>query len=163
MHRWATARYAIVVSGTESAADGPSPNLLRRMLWGFLLFFLSIGLFVAFLYGHSTSSEYEATTPTTATIDNCRESREAPDIIDCTGTWNLGGQRYHGDIDGVRNDVLPPGTAVDVRASRGRASTETYTTVHFFLPTYVVAGLLALAVVAFVVLERSRGQQGQRR
>jgi hypothetical protein len=121
----------------------------------------SISLFVALLYGHVRSSEYQATTPTTATVDDCRESREAPDIKDCTGTWNLGGQRYHGDIDGVRN-LQPPGSPVDVRANNVQAYAMTDTP-FYWVPAYAVAGVLAVAVLALVVWGQSRRQPGQGR
>jgi hypothetical protein len=64
-----------VVPGTGSAADAASAKLLRRVPWAVLLFFGSILLFVAILYGQNRSREYQAATPTTATIKSCWKGR----------------------------------------------------------------------------------------
>lgn len=151
---------ALGVQRTESRADEKAAKLLRRWLWGFVLFFLSIGLFIGILMDHYRVSSIQAATPTTATIDKCggKYSRHG---VWCKGTWNLDGQRYHGSIEEVEEE-LPPGTTVDVRANRVRA---------YLMPiapspsdwtlTILAGGVLALAIVILVVSERSsRDREG---
>jgi hypothetical protein len=132
-----------VVPGTGSAADAASAKLLRRVLWAFLLLFGSILLFVAFLFGRQKSHEYQAATPTTATITSCSKGRSG---VTCSGTWNVGGQRHHGFIEGV-DSLLPTGSPVGVRADSYRAFAMPSTS-SFYHPAIVVAVVLAVAAVA---------------
>jgi hypothetical protein len=105
------------------------------------------------------SHDYQTTTPTTATIDDCRVTPDGP--LSCKGGWNLGGRRFHGDIVGVEN-LLERGSPVDVRANSERAFTMTYTP-SYWVWAYVLGGLLAVAAVALVIeiLVRMRPQRGQ--
>jgi hypothetical protein len=129
--------------GTGSAADAASAKLLRRVLWAILLFVGSILLFVALLYGQRKSHEYQAATSTMATITSCWSGRSG---VTCSGTWNVGGQRYHGTIEGV-DSVLPAGSPVGVRANSYRAFTMASTS-SFYHPAIGVSVFLVIAALA---------------
>ena len=140
-----------MVPGTGSAQDAASAKLLRRVLWALLVFIGSIALFVAILYGQNRSHEYQAATPTTATIKSCWTGRSG---TSCTGTWNVGGRQYHGTIDGI-DSVLPPGSPVSVRADSFRAFAMTSTS-SFYNLALGVSVFLAIAVIALIAWGWSR-------
>jgi hypothetical protein len=138
------------VSDADGLADAASRNLLRRVLWVALLFFGSISLFVALLYGHYKTSEYQATIPASATVDTCWRQRSGD--LSCSGTWRINGQQYHGSIEGVVN-LPPPGSVVDVRADRYRAFASAPWPYEFAV---VVSALLAVAAIALFAWGRLR-------
>ena len=141
-----------MVSGAGNAEDRVSARLLRRVLWVLLVFFGSISLFVALLYGHYESSVYQATTSTSATITGCSQGRSG---VSCSATWNIEGQQYHGWIRGVAN-WLPPGSPVGVRADHYRA----YASAPLpYEPAIVVSGVLAVAALALTVWGMLRGRE----
>lgn len=133
--------------GTQSAGDAASAKLLRRVLWAFVVVFGSIFLFVALLYGHNKSHEYQAATPTTATITSCFKGRGGD--VSCSGTWNVGGHQYRGLIEGA-DSVLSPGLSVSVRANSYRAYTMTSTS-SFYNFAIGVSVFLAIAAVVLLV------------
>src|SRR6185437_765978 len=114
------------------------------MLWVFVLLFGSIALAVTLVMGYQHEREYRTATPTSATIDECHL---ADDVI-CTGAWNYRGHLHHGTIYGF-NDLLAPGTRVDVKTNGFRAFTLTYTDFSYVF-AYLVAGFLAVAIAVLV-------------
>lgn len=142
----------------KSAADERMAKPLRWLLWGFVLFFLSIGLFIALLICNAQVSGYRDATPTTATIDSCQSFDDPAEIL-CTGTWILGGNQYRGDIDEME-DLLPPGATVEVRANNVRAYAMSYTpSIWDWTPAFIVGGLIVIAVGLFVISEMwNRGE-----
>ncbi len=132
-----------MMPGTGRAADAASAKLLQRVLWAFLLFVGAILLFVAVLYGQRKSHGYQTATSTTATITSCTQGRSG---VSCWGTWNVGGRRYHGWIEGV-DSVLPAGSPVGVRANSYRAFTMTSTS-SFYHPAIGVSVFLVIAALA---------------
>jgi hypothetical protein len=143
------------VSGTDDAAGGISAKVLRRVLWAFLVFFGSICLFVALLYGHYESRVYQAAISTSATITGCATGRSG---VSCRGTWDIEGQQYHGSINGV-GSWLPPGSLVGVRADRYRAYASPPVP---YQPAIVVSVVLAVAAVALTAWGWLRGRPGGR-
>jgi hypothetical protein len=138
-------RYVLPVPDISGPEDAASARLLLRVLWAILVFVGSICLFVALLWGHFQSREFDATTPTSATIDFCSKGRSGGAA--CSGTWILNGQQHRGYIDGVAN-VLPPGSAVDVRADRYHAFASAPAP---YQPAAVVSGVLVAAAVALTI------------
>jgi hypothetical protein len=132
------------MSDTGNAEDVASRKLLRRVLWALLVFVGSIALFVTVLYGKNRSHEYQAATPTTATITSCWKGRSG---VNCSGTWDVGGKQYHGTIDGI-DRVQPSGSPVAVRADSVRAFAMTSTSSFYHLAlgvsVFLVIGAIAL-------------------
>jgi hypothetical protein len=114
------------------------------VLWVLLVFFGSISLFVALLWGHFQSTEFQATTATSATITSCSTDRNG---VFCSGAWDVGGQQHHGTIEGVGN-WRPPGSQVNVRADRYHAYASAPVP---YRPALVVSGVVGVAAVALLV------------
>jgi hypothetical protein len=130
--------------------------LVRRVLWASLVFFGSICLFVALLYGRYESRVYQAAISTSATITECVQGRSG---VSCRGTWDIEGQQYHGWINGIGN-WLPPGSLVGVRADRYRA----YASAPLpYQPAIVVSIVVAVAAVVLTVWGWLRGRSRERR
>lgn len=119
------------------------------MLWLLLVFFGSICIFVALLYGRYESSAYRATSPTSATITDCSKQRSG---VSCRGTWNIEGRQYRGLINGVAS-WLPAGSVVGVRADHYRAYASAPTP---YRPAIVVCGVLVVGAVALAAWGRLR-------
>ncbi len=131
-----------------------------RCDWGALLvvvLFFALGTILVGAEGINFS-RYEKGTPTTATIDHCKQSGKN---TDCYATWTISGQSHKGSIIESGFGHSDVGSTLDVHVYNGVAYGSKHIVLFFALSLAAMAILAVVFIVLTLVLIRRAVRSGR--